>query len=235
MKYMDEDHNIGRYSMKQKRNNTHNVETVEVEVLTQKYCFLFIYYTLARNINKKIHFSPTIDHDITIQVTSSEVLKRYTYVLLSRKKVIESKTVSLPDNESSTHTFSFTPHIDMTPAVNVLVYIAKNDTIWSAKRKIDLKGEFHNFISLSLSTKQVRPGQDIDISIKTNPKSYVGMLGIDESLLLLKSGNDIDRNEVLEKMYNIFWKTYPHHEGHSDFLNYWDTFKVKKEQLFLSI
>lgn len=114
----------------------------------------------------------------------------------------------------------------MTPAVKVLIYVVKADGIWSTRLNIDLRGELHNFVDLSLSKAQAQPGDEIDVNVKTNPKSYVGLLGVDEKLLLLKSGNDIDGKEALRKMYNIFWKTYPYHEGHDDFLNYWADFKV---------
>jgi hypothetical protein len=41
---------------------------------------------------------------------------------------------------------------------------------------------------LETSTPQVEPGQNLSISIKTNPNSFVGLLGVDQSVLLLKKG-----------------------------------------------
>lgn len=157
-----------------------------------------------------------------MQVASSDVLKQYTYILLARKKIVATKTFSLPENETNTHTFSFLATVDMSPEVHVLVYTIKNNTICSRNRKIELKGVFRNSVVLSLSTKQARPGQEIAISIKTNPKSYVGMLGIDESLLLLKSGNDLDKSIILAEVYRIYQRASPYYQKSI----YWKGFQV---------
>lgn len=44
------------------------------------------------------------------------------------------------------------------------------------------------------------------MSIKSQPLSYVGLLGVDQSVLLLKSGNDINKNMVDSELnqYNGF-------------------------------
>jgi CD109 antigen len=39
----------------------------------------------------------------------------------------------------------------------------------------------------------------LNISIKTNPNSFVGLLGVDQSVLLMKTGNDIDRTSVFDE------------------------------------
>jgi len=38
------------------------------------------------------------------------------------------------------------------------------------------------------------------LKIKTDPDSYVGLLGIDQSVLLLRGGNDFDKNEVFHAL-----------------------------------
>jgi hypothetical protein len=43
-------------------------------------------------------------------------------------------------------------------------------------------------VKLELSTLQAGPGQNLDITINTNPNSFVGLLGVDQSVLLLKKG-----------------------------------------------
>lgn len=49
--------------------------------------------------------------------------------------------------------------------------------------------------------------------MKTNPNSFVGLLGVDQSVLLLKSGNDIEQSTVFKALeeynhvdkYNYGW------------------------------
>ena len=46
----------------------------------------------------------------------------------------------------------------------------------------------------------------MDLSVSTNPGSFVGLLGVDQSVLILKKGNDIEQSTVfgeLEKYSNI--------------------------------
>lgn len=40
----------------------------------------------------------------------------------------------------------------------------------------------------------------MEISINTQPNSFVGLLGVDQSVLVLKKGNDIERTEVLNEL-----------------------------------
>ena len=65
-------------------------------------------------------------------------------------------------------------------------------------------------MKLELSTLQAKPGQNLDITINTNPNSYVGLLGVDQSVLLLKSGNDIEKKKVFEELEEFNTKNYHH-------------------------
>lgn len=44
-----------------------------------------------------------------------------------------------------------------------------------------------------MTPDSVEPGKAVDIVVKAKPNSYVGVLGVDQSVLLLKTGNDISR------------------------------------------
>lgn len=63
-------------------------------------------------------------------------------------------------------------------------------------------------MKLELSTLQAKPGQDLKITINTKPNSYVGLLGVDQSVLLLKSGNDIEKKSVFEELENFNTRNY---------------------------
>lgn len=53
----------------------------------------------------------------------------------------------------------------------------------------------------------------MEISVHSKPNSYVGLLGVDQSVLLLKKGNDIEQSTVFEELakynevskYNYEW------------------------------
>lgn len=51
-----------------------------------------------------------------------------------------------------------------------------------------------------MSTDEASPGQEIDITVISKPNSYIGLMGIDQSVLLLRSGNDLDKSEVFDEL-----------------------------------
>lgn len=42
-------------------------------------------------------------------------------------------------------------------------------------------------------SSEAGPGDEISLTVSTNPDSYIGLLGVDQRSLLLKSGNDISK------------------------------------------
>lgn len=46
----------------------------------------------------------------------------------------------------------------------------------------------------------MNPGSNMDISVTTNENSLVGLLGVDQSVLLLKKGNDIEHSTVFDEL-----------------------------------
>ena len=54
----------------------------------------------------------------------------------------------------------------------------------------------HSQINLHLPLNQTKPGENVTITVDAKENSYVGLLGVDQSVLLLKSGNDINNEAV---------------------------------------
>jgi CD109 antigen len=46
-------------------------------------------------------------------------------------------------------------------------------------------------VDIKMVPDEVGPGDNVDLTIMAKPNSYVGLLGVDQRSLLLKSGNDI--------------------------------------------
>lgn len=40
----------------------------------------------------------------------------------------------------------------------------------------------------------------MDITIISKPNSYVGLLGVDQSVLLLRKGNDLDKSQIFNEL-----------------------------------
>ncbi|KAG4066172.1 hypothetical protein HA402_014472 [Bradysia odoriphaga] len=96
------------------------------------------------------------------------------------------------------HKFTFVPDFNCVPKVEIIIYFITDNKIKSTYLPVTLKGAFANFIELDVTPNTAKPGQMIDINIKTNPNAYVGLLGVDKSVKLLGSGNDLTSDEIWE-------------------------------------
>lgn len=85
------------------------------------------------------------------------------------------------------------------PKTHVIVYYFKNDEIISSKVDLEIRDDLSNFIKLKLSSSQLKPGENVSIEVTTNPKSYVGLLGVDQSVLLLKKNDDLNIEDALNE------------------------------------
>ncbi|XP_026469847.1 LOW QUALITY PROTEIN: CD109 antigen-like [Ctenocephalides felis] len=144
--------------------------------------------------------TPTVNEDVAIRINSTEPMKYFSYEVLGRGDIIVAGTVAVP-NGAKEHTFKFLASYAMAPTAHLIVYYVKDDgELVADSLDIDLNGELRNFVDIKLSTQEAEPGSKLDISIKAKPNSYVGLLGIDQSVLLLKSGNDLSRQAVLDEL-----------------------------------
>lgn len=154
-------------------------------------------------------FSASVNKDVEVEVLTSQPFKNYTYQILAGGKVIKSETFNLPENTSTSHKFKFLATYDLIPSAHLVVYLVKNDSLFSSKCPIELKKELNNSIDVGLNPNTAQPGQVIGIDVKTKPKALIGLLGIDQSVLLLKSGNDLSHERAFEELNQFSKETKP--------------------------
>ncbi|XP_046569083.1 LOW QUALITY PROTEIN: CD109 antigen-like [Haliotis rubra] len=59
---------------------------------------------------------------------------------------------------------------------------------------------FDNKVSIDFSKNDSKPHDNIDVLVSADPMSSVNVLAVDQSVLLLKSGNDISTEQVLDEL-----------------------------------
>lgn len=104
------------------------------------------------------------------------------------------------DEDEYSHRFEFFPIFDYAPEAQILVYCIRDERIVSTKLSVELYDDFNNFIDLNATQEMIKPGEMVDIQVKSNPNSYIGLLGVDQSVLLLRDGNDLSRNEIWNQL-----------------------------------
>lgn len=140
-------------------------------------------------------------------------MRTLTYLVIGRGDLLISRTIQL-DNDL-THTFKFMSSFAMVPRAKLVVYYITDDgEIVSEKTTITFRSQFQNFVKIELSKDQAKPGEDISLTISTKPNSLVALLGVDQSVNLLKSGNDLEEKKIFEELEQYEESSgYPMHPG----------------------
>lgn len=162
----------------------------------------------------------------------------YTYVIVGRGRILETKTISTvfdgTNTTEYTHRFSFHPNFDYAPTAKVIVYCVRNQSIVTADVCLDLHDDFKNFIDIDVAPDTAKPGNVVNIHVKSNPNSYIGLLGIDKCVMLLRGGNDLTHDQIwneLELFYSqVKYRSYGYSEERKrplpSYHNPWDDFSV---------
>ncbi|KAE9548744.1 hypothetical protein FO519_008047, partial [Halicephalobus sp. NKZ332] len=132
---------------------------------------------------------------LSFSVKSTESLSVLTYQVVSRGSVVLSQEIPVNGDLA---TVSFAATNEMAPKSRLVVYAIRNSNKEVLVDALDFKvnGLFRNDVSLSIDKTSVEPGNPVKFSVKADPDSLVGLLAVDQSVLLLKSGNDITREMV---------------------------------------
>ncbi|XP_049537278.1 CD109 antigen-like [Anopheles darlingi] len=142
---------------------------------------------------------PSIGKDLKFDVCSTKPLKYVAYAVLSRGAVVNGGVV---DADNQTCTIITIPSVyAMVPRAKLLVFYMCNDgSVVSSNTTIEYRNIFANHLILGITNNDVKPGETIDISVKANEESFVGLLAVDQSVLLHKSGNDLNRDCVAKEL-----------------------------------
>lgn len=136
---------------------------------------------------------------LKLDVLSIKELSQVVYQVIAKGDVVVSETITVPNKKS--FKLEFMPTLAMLPKANVVVfYITDDGEIISDSLKIEFGNELRNHIDIDLSKDQGKPGGQLEIVVSSSPNSYVGLLGVDQSVLLLKKGNDIEKSTVFDEL-----------------------------------
>ncbi len=134
-----------------------------------------------------------------MELVSRTPIKHITYQVFARGNIIISNSQTVQDGTNVQ--FDFTATFDMVPNVHVVVYTIRDDgNVNTASRVVYLQKKLQNQITLESAVNETEPGTEYDLKITTSPNSYVGLLAVDQSVLLLRSGNDISVDDVTDDL-----------------------------------
>lgn len=158
---------------------------------------LFGKCSLFTHIITFVH-SPTLNQNVFVEVQSSHLLQNFTYQVIGHGKVIYAENVAVPNRNY--HVFKFKATFELVPKATLIVYRFKDGEIVATKTDVTIDDDLNNFVKLKLSTTETQPGKDVNIDIITNAESYVGLVGVDQSVLLLKKNEGLTKDDALREM-----------------------------------
>lgn len=166
---------------------------------------------------------------------STEPMKSLSYLVMGRGDVIVSKTIELPSVTS--HKFKFLASFAMVPRAKLVVFFVTADgEVVSEKATIEFRSDFQNYLKIDMSAVRAKPGEDLQMTISTKPNSLVALLGVDQSVNLLKSGNDLNKDAIFQELeqYENAQRFGPWRQPHFGSWHYpavWSDFDVSIEKI----
>ena len=159
---------------------------------------------------------------VTFNVEATEQLSDYYYALMSKGLMVAQEHIVL-DTPTATTAFELdvTSELarELAPTGRLLVWYF-SDPSGSSEMIVDsvtfsVDGIFANDVSIAFSTNVTEPGQELDLTVRADPDSFVGILALDQSVLLLNSGNDITESMVEDELrqYDSSGNFYPYYRG----------------------
>ncbi|PIK40231.1 hypothetical protein BSL78_22928 [Apostichopus japonicus] len=144
----------------------------------------------------------TIGQDVTFTVTTTEIPSELTYTVISQGNIM--LVDSLKALTGNVNTITLAVDARMAPRAKVIVSFVRDDgEVIADSVELQVDGIFKNQVSVSFDRDTSEPGDAITFTVEASPESFVGILAVDQSVLILKSGNDITRDEVIDELSAI--------------------------------
>ena len=89
----------------------------------------------------------------------------------------------------------------MSPRARIIVsYTRFTGEIVADAMDFDVDGFLSNSLDIKMSKSKAFPAETLDIEMRSKPNSFVGLLAIDRSVRSLKSGHDIEKEDLLNEI-----------------------------------
>ena len=150
-----------------------------------------------------IHVEQVTGDDVQVgdtlrfRVNSTREARNFYYEVLSRGTVIFTDVTSDPDIE-------FVATELMAPSSRILVYqVLPNNEIAADYLPFSVEAAYPHDVQAGFSAEEVRPGDPIDINVRTQGEARVGLVAVDKSVFILAE-NRLNLQQVfndLERLY----------------------------------
>ncbi|XP_067220979.1 alpha-2-macroglobulin-like isoform X2 [Chanodichthys erythropterus] len=138
------------------------------------------------------------------------------YMVLSRGVIVhhgyEKVEVKSSNGEASgTMSFKLSISADLAPVVHILVYcVLPSENVVASSKHFNTEKCFKNKVSLQFSPAKAVPGEKNTLQLSAHPGSLCGLSAVDQSVLILKSGERLDTDKVFSLLPLKSRSNYPY-------------------------
>ncbi|CAC5407214.1 CD109 [Mytilus coruscus] len=135
---------------------------------------------------------------LVIKVT--EMIRFCNYKVFSKGSLVTQGRLRMRNRKQQDQNLKIT--YAMIPQAKFLIYYVRrqNGEVVADAITFPIEDIFNNKVSINFNTRRAKPGDDVQVELTADPNSLVNVLAVDKSVLLLKSGNDITTQNVLNEL-----------------------------------
>ncbi|CAG5136698.1 unnamed protein product, partial [Candidula unifasciata] len=127
---------------------------------------------------------------LTVNVAATLPVEKLFYKVYSRSSLVVSGVVD--GNNRTSFTFELSVNSEFAPNSHLLAFILLGtQEIIADSLSFQVEGLFNNEVTVSFNKNQTEPNTEIILQGTAKPGSTIFFLAVDQSVLLLKTGNDI--------------------------------------------
>ncbi|XP_077965842.1 CD109 antigen-like [Styela clava] len=146
-----------------------------------------------------------IGDEAKLDIRTTKKANSYSIMILARGKLVKRVNfvpeTYVEENESFKFQYRFPITQEMSPSLSFVVsFVETGGEIVSDTITLGVQSSLANKVTIETSTERTETGKPVDITVHASPDSYIGMRAIDKSVLLLKEGNDITLDKVLDDL-----------------------------------
>nr|BAR45599.1 thioester-containing protein 2 [Epanerchodus sp. RS-2014] len=143
--------------------------------------------------------NPRVADEVEVQINTTERIMSFVFQVYGRGNLALAQTI--PMNNEKYVRFKFRVSSRMAPKARFLAYYVRGDgEVVADSLNFYVEGVFQTPVAVGVSANRTGPGTLVEVKVNTKPNAFVGILGVDQKVLLLKSGNDITRDDVLKEL-----------------------------------
>ncbi|KAK0047814.1 TEP-1, partial [Biomphalaria pfeifferi] len=146
------------------------------------------------------------ESDVLIKITSTEAIDSLAYEIRSRSDNVKSGVLNLNGQREFNATFKVEP--SWAPIAQLLMYYIRRDSneVVTDSLAFNVEGMFENKVSVAFKENETDINKNVTLELSADPDSQVYVLAVDQSVILLKTGNDLTPKKVKDSFISKFHK-----------------------------